>query len=115
MYINWLKFRFILYIVPSPPTNFRIVTELHGVTNITITFQWHPPQGSGPTGVVNSYEISIMPRPLSHPSSNAISSLSWNVTLNYNVEYTATITAENCIEMSRPVMLHNITFCEYNN
>ena len=101
-------------VVPFSPVDFNITREYHRTSNITVTFEWIPPQGSGPAVIVDTYEVSIMPRSLSHPISNVISTLSWNVTLNYNMEYTATITAENCAGASMPITLHNIEFCEYD-
>ena len=103
----------IFYSVPFPPINFNVTDELHRVSNITVTFEWDPPQESGPAVIVDTYEVSIIPRPLSHPISNEIDGLSWNVTLEYNVEYTATITAENCAGVSLPFTLHAIEFCEH--
>ena len=101
------------YSVPFPPINFNITNELHGVSNITVIFEWDPPQGSGPAIIIDTYEVSIISHSLSHPISNVIDGLSWNVTLNYNVEYTATITAENCAGVSLPFTLHAIKFCEH--
>ena len=99
--------------VPFPPINFNVTDEIHRVSNITVTFEWDPPQESGPAVIIDTYEVSIIPRPLSHPISNAIDGLSWNVTLEYNAEYTATITAENCAGVSLPFTLQDIEFCEY--
>ncbi len=75
-----------------------------------VMLEWNPPKSSGPEGVVENYIISILPMPVSHPISNIINSTSWNVTLDYNVMYSATITAQNCAGESEPVVLTNIQY-----
>ena len=99
--------------VPLAPSNFNIAGRYDDVLNTTVTFKWDPPQGSGPETVVNSYTISITPRPVSHPRVNTVTSRFLNVTLNYNVEYTATIIAENCAGISSVSMIHNIEYCKW--
>ncbi len=59
-------------------------------------FEWDLPPGSGPEAIVDNYTITITPAPVSHPISNVVLASPWNVTLNFNVMYTATITAVNC-------------------
>ena len=59
---------------------------------------------------IDFYNISITPRPLSHPIFNTVYSTSWNVTLRYNVEYIATITAVNYAGESNTVVLPNIKY-----
>ena len=98
--------------VPLPPTNFSISREHHKVSDITVTLEWIPPQGSGPSTIVDSYEVTMMPKPLSAPVFNVLSVTSWSVTLNYNLLYTAMITAENCAGISQPVTLEHIMFRE---
>ena len=61
---------------------------------------------------MDTYEITVTPEPLSGPVSNIISATSWNVTLNYNLIYTAVIAAENCAGVSSSVTLGNIEFCK---
>ncbi len=73
-------------------------------------FEWDPPNGSGPEAVVENYKISILPMPVSHPISNVVDNTSWNVTLDYNVIYSATITALNCAGESIPNVLTNIQY-----
>ncbi len=73
-------------------------------------FEWDPPNGSGPEAVVENYIISILPMPASHPISNVVDFTSWNVTLDYNVIYNATITALNCVGESIPNVLTNIQY-----
>ncbi len=48
--------------------------------------------------------------PVSHPISNVANSTSWNVTLDYNVIYNATITAMNCAGKSIPYVLTDIQY-----
>ena len=83
-------------LVPLMPTGLRVVQSYFTPENITVTFEWDPPQGLGPEVVVDYYRITISPAPLSHPSINSVNSSVWNVTLNYNAPYTANITAVNC-------------------
>ena len=83
------------------------------MSNITITLEWNPPLGSGQEAVVNHYEILVTPRPLSHPTFNTIFATSWNVTMKYNVEYTAIISAVNCVGKSSTALLPSILFSEY--
>ena len=72
--------------------------------------KWDPPQRSGADSIVDFYNISITPKPLSHLIWNVIYSTHWKVTLSYNVEYTATITAVNCAGESSTVVLPNIEY-----
>ena len=80
--------------------------------NTTITFEWDPPQGSGTEAIVDNYSILLTPKPLSHPSLNFLYSPPWVVTVRYNVEHTAVITAVNCAGESSPFTLLNIEFSE---
>ena len=99
--------------VPLMPTGFNTSMQYDSSLDTVVTFQWDPPQGSGPEAIVNSYKISITPRPISHPAFNTISySTSWNVTLYFNLEYSASITAVNCAGDSHPFTLHGIKFSE---
>ncbi len=77
--------------------------------NVTVNFKWNPPDGNA---IVDNYTISILPMPLSHPISNVLYSTFFNVTLDYNVIYNATVTAINCAGESKRVYLSNI---EYGN
>ena len=99
------------FIVPQTPTGFSVTGQndrLH--YNTTITFEWDPPQGSGPEAIVDYYLIVVTLRPLSHPVSNKVYSIPWSVTLEYNIEHTAVITAVNCAGESSPFILTNIEF-----
>ncbi len=73
-------------------------------------FEWDLPPGSGPEAIVDNYTITITPAPVSHPISNVVLASPWNVTLDYNVIYTATITAVNCAGGSGIVILNNIQY-----
>ncbi len=59
---------------------------------------------------MDNYTISINPKPISHPISSVVYSTSWNVTLDYNVIYDATIAAQNCAGESELVVLTNIEY-----
>ena len=56
------------------------------------------------------YLIVVTPRPLSHPVTNKVYFTPWSVTLEYNIEHTAVITAVNCAGSSNPFILTNIEF-----
>ncbi len=75
-------------------------------------FEWDPPLGIGPEAIVDNYTITITPEPVSHPISNEVLASPWNVTLNYNVIYTATITAVNCNGDSDILTLFSIEYSE---
>ena len=97
--------------MPLSPSGFHIIKEYDSlVTNITVTFGWDPPSGTGPEAVVDHYSISLSPDPLSHPGLNVVNSPPWNATLLYNTEYTAIIIAENCAGESEPTILSYFEF-----
>ena len=101
-------------IVPLKPTGFNTLMKHDNSLDTIVTFQWNPPQGSGPETVVDSYKISITPRPVSHPVLNVVSyTTSWNVTLYLNVEYSVTIIAVNCAGDSSSFTLRDIKFSEF--
>ncbi len=89
--------------------------EYYTVENSTITFTWNPPPGSGPEAIVDNYTISIEPAPISHSMTSVGLSSPWNVTLNYNVEYSATIIAINCAGESDSSTLNDIEYGIYYN
>ena len=99
--------------VPLPPGNFTITREYHTASNITVTFEWDPPQGNGPEVTVDSYEISVTPSPLSHSTPITINSTIWNTTLNFNIAYVATIISINCAGAGKPLTLQNIGFSKF--
>ena len=106
MLLCWLFFSS----VPLPPANFTITREYHTTSNITVTFEWDPPQGNGPEVTVDSYEISVTPSPLFHSTPITINSTVWNATLNFNTVYVATIISINCAGAGKPLTLQNIEF-----
>ncbi len=83
------------------------------MTDIKITFEWDPPLGSGPEVIVDNYTISITSIPVSQPIKSVGLSSPWNVTLNYNINYTATIIAVNCAGESNRLQLNNIEYGIY--
>ncbi len=78
--------------------------------DINVMFEWDPPPGSGPEAIVDNYTITITPAPVSHPISNVIVAPPLNVTLDYNVIYTATVTAVNCAGDSDILVLSSIEY-----
>lgn len=107
MFLNHL---FCLFPVPLIPSGFNITGQFDTVINTTIRLDWNPPQGIGPETVVDVFSVTISPTPLSHPSFNLVFSAPWNVTINYNVEYTSTIAAVNCAGESDPFELSGLRF-----
>lgn len=97
---------------PLPPTNFDITNTFEGTSNITVQFEWDPPLGSGSEFVVDSYQLSVIAdTDFALDSTNfSVSSASLNVTLDYNVEYLASIISINCVGESTEVLQHNILF-----
>ena len=91
-------------------TGFNIAKRFNSRLNITVTFEWDSPPGSGPETIVDNYTIVITPAPVSHPISNVVLASPWNVTLNHNTLYTATITAVNCGGESEAFILSNFEF-----
>ena len=92
--------------VPQTPSGFTILDEHFTVDNITLTFQWDPPQGVGPEVIVDYYWISILPPPVIHPTLNNVTSSPWNVTVDYNTLYFINITAVNCAGQSGTYEFH---------
>ena len=108
-----LYYWFYIYLVPLTPTGFNVTEQVDSLHyNTTITFEWDPPQGSGPETIVDSYPILLKPKSLSHPSLNVLYSSPYIVTVRYNVEHTAVITAVNCAGESSPFTLLNIEYSE---
>lgn len=97
------------------PYGFNITFEVYSISDLTITFEWDSPRGDGPEVIIDRYIITITPRPLSSYEVSILpgSYLIWNVTLDYNTSYTATITAENCAGQSE-TLVHPSTI-EYGN
>ena len=100
-------------LVPITPSGFVIVRDSFTPENNTVTFEWDPPQGMGPELVVDHYRIIISPAPLSHTMVNLVESSPWNVILDYNIIYTANITAINCAGETGAFSLDNIEYSEY--
>ena len=64
--------------------------------DVTVHYEWDPPMGSGPEAIIDYYNIMITPEPVLNYTSNVIDSTSSNVTLDYNVQYTISVTSVNC-------------------
>ncbi len=103
MFCEMLQF----FIVPLAITGFNIIGNYFTMMDIEVVFVWDPQTG---VAVVDNYTISVLPTSISHPISNLVYSTSWNVTLDYNVIYNATITAQNCAGESEPFVLTNIQY-----
>lgn len=92
-------------VVPFTPSGFSVSGQYDTQSNTTLTLRWDAPLGIGVGVIVDHYRVLITPQSLSHPLSNVFSYPPVNVTLNYNEEYTATITSVNCAGESSPEML----------
>lgn len=101
-----------MFSVPHTPTGYRKIKELHGKLNTTVTFQKNLQTGSGSAAIVDNYTITIVPRPLSHPSHVVVTAFPWSVTFAHNILYYVYITAINCAGNSNTLQLSPI---EYSN
>lgn len=104
----------VLHVVPLIPSGFGYTIEYHEVTETTITFEWDPPQGSGPEGIVDGYTISISSDPMSQPLQITNISSPWNVTLTHNTPYSIGIVALNCGGESTTLFHPTIEYGEEN-
>lgn len=93
---------------PLAPTNFNITKTFEENLNISVQFEWGSPLGSGPEFVVDGYQLSVTAETDSVDVN--VTSDSWNMTLDYNVEYSASISSVNCVGESSRVLLHNVLF-----
>ena len=80
----------------------------HDETTTTLTIHANPLTGSGPETIIDNYTISFTLTPLSHASSNVVTSFPWNVTLAHNEIYSITIVAVNCAGESVPYIISDI-------
>lgn len=97
-------------VVPLVPTGFNITDVVFMDSNITITFEWEAPQNSGADAVVDYYIITISPSPFSQSTVNTLPNTpsAFNVTLDYNTGYMASILAENCAGRSNTYHYPNL-------
>lgn len=100
--------------VPDVPVNFDVTEQYDTLSNTTITFSWDPPQGYGVKTVVDYYLLSITPTSLYPPPSTVVNGTSVNVTVQYNLDYTATLSAVNCAGEGSYIILAT-KFSKYNN
>ena len=92
--------------MPLPPSRFDIIQIDEGFLDVTVYIVFDPPVESGP---VDYYEVTIVPKPLSQPTSTFVYFTPWNVTLDFDVEYTASVISVNCFGKSLP-LVKNISF-----
>ena len=94
------------FVAPLAPTGFLLVEQTFTVENITVTFVWDAPQGSGAEAVVDYYSVSIVPSALLFSSFTVIATMPpLNITIDYNIVYEANLTAANCAGLSESAAL----------
>lgn len=84
------------YIAPLTPSGFNITSITFNLSDFTVQFDWDEPIGSGAATVVDNHIITISPTPLNSPGISIVPGLSLVAVLDYNVDYTVSIYAENC-------------------
>lgn len=99
-----------LCIVPLPPINLSISEEYEDKQNITVTFEWNPANGTGAEYFVESYSVSLSSELEEYYYQESIHLEAINLTLDYNVNYTATVVSLNCAGESIPTLLHGVLF-----
>ena len=103
------SYLFLLFLAPLSATNFEVKESYTAASNI-ITLGWDPPHGSGPEAIIHYYKIVITPEPLSHPNPIIVYATSWNVTVEFNVQYSVTLITVNCEGESNPLALNTYIF-----
>ena len=95
---------------PLLVSNFRIDSEELLSQRVSLTLAWEPPIGIDSAAIVDYYSVTITPAPLDHPEVNCVSTLSLQVTLEYNKRYTATVAAVNCVGYSATSFINDILY-----
>jgi hypothetical protein len=98
------------YLAPDPVTNFQRQNEELQPWLVVITLAWEPPAGKSPETHVDHYSLSVLPRPISHPQVNNVTMLSFQVTVDYNVNYRIAINSVNCAGSSLTSFITDVTF-----
>ncbi len=101
------------YVDPLKPTGLNIAEELFNIDNITLIFTWDTLISRCPEALVDRYNITIIPEPLSHPANNIVLYPPFNVTLDYNVVYNMTVMALNIAGDSQPTELLDIEYSKF--
>ena len=98
------------YAEPFPPTNLRAVKTSENVSNLNVRIEWEQPTGKGPKFIVEWYQFSIESEFGLHNSSGTVFSTSLDVSLAFNVYYTASVIAVNCVGESSQLIVKDILF-----
>ena len=95
-----------LILAPPQLHGFGIIHRYGATSNITLTLDWNKSKADN---IVDVYIITIIPIPQTH-SNISIFTLFHpiNVTVNYNVEYTLSITSVNCVGEGPPTQLSHV-------
>ena len=83
---------FFIIAVPSAPISFNIKRKYLHISNIHVILEW---TSNSSAGVVDYFNIFIQSE-LETDLIQNIQSLTWNVTLHYQINYKIMITAVNC-------------------
>jgi hypothetical protein len=89
--------------------NFHVAEKSENLQDVNVHFEWELPVGVGPEFEVERYEYSMESEAGLNYSSNASNS-SMDVLLAYNVNYTASIQAVNCVGKSGILSVTNLFF-----
>ena len=96
-------------LVPPEPTSFNIIEIYHEISDIILTFKWDKSKILGTEKIIVDYYNVLITSKLQQVLYVVYSS-PWNVTLDYNKNYNASITAVNCVGKSSPLLVSNIKF-----
>ena len=91
---------------PSPPSSLRVTGSVDSDNSSTVIAVWTPPQSSA--GILN-YTVSVSPSPLSSDSVFSVTVPQLNLTVEYNQQYTVSVTATNCIGTTDTPAILNFT------
>ena len=77
---------------------------------VEVFFKWIAPLGIGPGYFIQNYSVNIVSETESYSYNFASAVTTLNASLNYNVNYTASVVAINCAGESDPLVLSNIFY-----
>ena len=99
-----------LYAEPLPPTHIYANRTRQQPQNIIVSIEWRRPVGVGPEYFIQSFVIYIESETGLFSRSDTVTSTSWDVTLNYDTNYTVSVISVNCAGISDMIILEDIRF-----